>query len=60
MGDSQVTREYIQGILAAQQCVALVTGKHRLEGMTDREWALISELHLQLAELSSRAARRVT
>lgn len=53
----KATWQFIQGLLAAQIVVAEVTGKQRIDGMSDREWKLISELHCRLAELSAAKAR---
>lgn len=55
MKNPKPTWQYVQGVLAAQTLVATVTGKQKIDGMSDREWKLISDLHIALAELGSAA-----
>lgn len=47
---------FLQGVLAASAEVAAVTGKQKIEGMSEREWQLIAELHTRLAKLSADCA----
>lgn len=56
--DTKQAWAYVQGCVAAQTAVAKLTGKQKIDGMTDREWKLISDIHIELAELSLSAVKR--
>jgi hypothetical protein len=53
------SQQYLQGFLAAIQAVAEITGKQKLDGMSDREWKLINEIHARLASDASAEAIRL-
>lgn len=49
--------DYVAGLLAAQTAMAEVTGKQKIDGMSEREWRLICELHCRLSGMSAAAAK---
>ncbi len=53
------SRQFLQGILVAMTEVAEITGKQKMEGMSDREWKLICELHARLAGLAAAECTRL-
>ena len=55
-----MTASYLQGVLAAMVEVSKVTGKQKLDGMSEREWKLICEIDIALAELALKADKART
>lgn len=50
------TRGYLDGVMAACVAVAEITGKQPMDGMSNREWELISKINAKLIEMAKVAA----